>query len=315
MSRSDAEVLDVTNLSVNRHQTAKLARHNNQNVVKGWGDHMGSSTGPAATAHHHRSLFLSDLHLGALAGRPDAILSFLLHTHADHIYLVGDILDLWHPFRPVWSDRHQAVLDILRARAAAGAKIHYLYGNHDKAIATPDEQRRLGLTFATVAAKVTHIGADGQRYLVLHGDVVDMRLLRWSVCTRLGSRIDGLMRGAERRLRALRSITQEPEKTVIDVLSAWLNGLIYAGQAHERRLVGLARASAHDGVICGHFHIPALHDTHGIVYANCGDWVDSRTALVETHGGSLQLLDAQPQLAVASGAPTTLGQPATEARA
>ena len=253
---------------------------------------MGSQMPSDAAPRHHRSLFLSDLHLGALSCRPAAVLAFLRAHTADNIYLVGDILDIWHPLRPVWSERHDAVIDLLRERAAAGAKVHYLFGNHDAAIAHASEQARIGLEFLSVAAEVTHTGADGRRYLILHGDVVDARALRWSLLTRLGSRIDGLLRSTELRLRALRGITHEPESTVIDVLISWLNRLTYAGKAHERRLASLARATAHGGVICGHFHIPALHDDHGVIYANCGDWVDSMTALIETQDGTLQLLDA-----------------------
>lgn len=272
---------------------------------------MGIHPRPSLSVRHYRSLFLSDLHLGALAGRADDVLAFLQRNTAQRIYLVGDILDIWHPFRPVWSDRHDEVIALLRQRAAEGAEIFYLPGNHDSAIADPQEQARLGLDFATVARQLTHLGADGRRYLVMHGDAVDMRVLRWSICTRIGSRLDGIMRGTEARLRALRGMTVQPETTFIDMAISWLNGQIYAGHAHERRLVALARESAHGGVICGHFHIPALHDDHGILYANCGDWVDSRTALVETEDGSLQLLDATPEVATGlSGAP--LGQPAHE---
>jgi UDP-2,3-diacylglucosamine pyrophosphatase LpxH len=46
-----------------------------------------------------------------------------------------------------------------------------------------------------------------------------------------------------------------------------------------------------DGVICGHIHWAALKDVDGLVYANCGDWVDSCTAIVEHHDGRLELVD------------------------
>jgi UDP-2,3-diacylglucosamine pyrophosphatase LpxH len=269
---------------------------------------------PVSTPRHFRSLFLSDLHLGALACRPQAVLGFLENHDADHIYLVGDILDVWHPLRPVWSERHDAVVDLLRRRASAGASVHYLFGNHDGAMARPSEQARLGLDFLTVAPEVTHVGADGRRYLVLHGDVVDVRPLRWSVITRLGSRVDGLLRGIDGRLRALRGVAVKPESTFIDMLIGGVNRITYAGQAHERRLVALARASDHGGVICGHFHIPALHDDHGILYANCGDWVDSMTALAETADGSLQLLQYAARGSAATAARGAADPVGSEAR-
>ena len=45
-----------------------------------------------------------------------------------------------------------------------------------------------------------------------------------------------------------------------------------------------------DGVICGHIHVAAIRDVHGICYVNCGDWVDSCTAIVEHAGGRLELV-------------------------
>jgi hypothetical protein len=41
----------------------------------------------------------------------------------------------------------------------------------------------------------------------------------------------------------------------------------------------------------------------GVVYVNCGDWVDSCTAIVEHHDGRLELVQAWQPVAVAS-APT-----------
>ena len=68
------------------------------------------------------------------------------------------------------------------------------------------------------------------------------------------------------------------------------------GTGYEARLIARAKRAGCDGVICGHFHKPALHDHHGLTYANCGDWVDSFTALAEDADGRLSLLshDAEP---------------------
>jgi UDP-2,3-diacylglucosamine pyrophosphatase LpxH len=51
-----------------------------------------------------------------------------------------------------------------------------------------------------------------------------------------------------------------------------------------------ARRRGLDGIVCGHIHRAALEVRHGLVYANDGDWVESLTALVEDHDGTLRLL-------------------------
>ena len=46
-----------------------------------------------------------------------------------------------------------------------------------------------------------------------------------------------------------------------------------------------------EGVICGHIHSAAVKDIDGIRYINCGDWVDSCTAIVEHWDGHMELVD------------------------
>ncbi|MGL4558346.1 MAG: metallophosphoesterase, partial [Afipia sp.] len=42
-----------------------------------------------------RTLFISDVHLGARGSQADRLLDFLRCHDADTIYLVGDIIDGW----------------------------------------------------------------------------------------------------------------------------------------------------------------------------------------------------------------------------
>jgi len=46
-----------------------------------------------------------------------------------------------------------------------------------------------------------------------------------------------------------------------------------------------------DGVICGHIHAAAIKEISGITYMNCGDWVDSCTAIVEHTDGRMELIE------------------------
>jgi UDP-2,3-diacylglucosamine pyrophosphatase LpxH len=247
-----------------------------------------------------RTLFLSDLHLGALGARADRLVDFLRATPADTYVLVGDVLDLWQPLLPNWGRDDQAVVDHLCGRLRDGARIVYLVGNHDPVPGRAPAGRRLPVA---PLAEIVHEAADGRRFLVLHGDVVDSRLVRAHVVTRLGSRIDHTLRRADRMLGALRRRTSGEARTTIGWLIGSVNDILYARRSHERRLVALARARGLDGVICGHFHIAGLHEAHGLIYANCGDWVDSFTALGERHDGTLCLL------AHALGAAEAHGQP------
>jgi UDP-2,3-diacylglucosamine pyrophosphatase LpxH len=60
----------------------------------------------------------------------------------------------------------------------------------------------------------------------------------------------------------------------------------------EERLTHLAKSGGYDGIICGHFHHPALHNGFGTTSANCGcgDWSGNNTAIVEDFDGHLDLV-------------------------
>jgi len=42
--------------------------------------------------------------------------------------------------------------------------------------------------------------------------------------------------------------------------------------------------------VCGHIHRAEISVTGGVLYLNCGDWVESCTALVEHADGKIELL-------------------------
>jgi UDP-2,3-diacylglucosamine pyrophosphatase LpxH len=258
-----------------------------------------------APVQRHRTLFLSDLHLGAIGSKPDHILGFLEENHADHYVLVGDILDLWQPLLPHWREGDQRVLNHLRDRQAKGATLRYLRGNHDPNPQDVAASKRLDLA---VEDALVHLSADGRRYLVLHGDCADGRAVRSHLMTRIGSRIDHILRRLDQGLSRLRRRSLPEARSTIEALLSWVNDAMYKSRGHERRLIDMARARGLDGVICGHFHIASLHEDHGLIYANCGDWVDSLTAIAESPDGGLQLLAWQAEGAVAARDIKTLAQ-------
>lgn len=219
------------------------------------------------------------------------------------MYLVGDIFDHVHPSRPFWNPHHDRIVTVIRARAAAGMDLVLLAGNHD---ASPSVD---GLTALGVAAvdRAVHHSARGQSYLVLHGEVCDSRLLRWHLWTRLGSRIDAALRSLDTRLRRLRGGMPPDRRSLIERLLAAVSAALALGSAHERKLAALAQAQGHHGVVCGHFHKPALRDLQGIFYANCGDWVDSLTAIAEDAEGHLHLLAAPAPVPAAAVGPALHG--------
>ncbi|MFV1984937.1 MAG: UDP-2,3-diacylglucosamine diphosphatase [Thiohalomonadales bacterium] len=55
----------------------------------------------------------------------------------------------------------------------------------------------------------------------------------------------------------------------------------------------IAEASKHQvhGIICGHIHNAGINKFNNFRYCNDGDWVESCTALVEHHDGTLEIIN------------------------
>jgi UDP-2,3-diacylglucosamine pyrophosphatase LpxH len=234
-----------------------------------------------------RSLFLSDTHLGAKGCRADRLLDFLNSHDAEVIYLVGDIFDNRQPFRSNWSPVHDAVVQNLLSKVREGQRIVYLPGNHDEVF-----RRHYGVYFdcIEVVERALHTAADGKRYLVLHGDCFDVvvKHLRW--LSWIGGHIDGAVRSLNAVLNRGRRLCGLADWSLMEIILSRLNRLITRGDRFEHRLTALAREHAAAGVICGHLHSAAIHEEFGVVYANCGDWIDSCTAIAEDADGRLQII-------------------------
>ena len=59
----------------------------------------------------------------------------------------------------------------------------------------------------------------------------------------------------------------------------------------EDSVVRDVKSRGYDGVICGHIHAATIKQIDGVIYINCGDWVDSCTAIVEHFDGRMELVE------------------------
>ena len=236
----------------------------------------------------YRTLWISDLHLGTRGSQAELVLDFLRHNESDTLYLVGDIADGWALKRSfTWTQLHNDVVQKVLRRVRKGTRAIYIPGNHD-AFA----RAYVGLQFGgiDVMREAVHTTADGRRLLVLHGDEFDgaVRYAPW--LSKLGARAYELALLLNTTVNRARKAFGMPYWS----LAAYLKGktkkaVQYMGD-FENAVAALARERGVDGVVCGHIHKAELRPINGVLYANCGDWVESCTALAEHDDGRLELL-------------------------
>ena len=236
----------------------------------------------------HRTLFLSDIHLGARASQADMLVEFLSEHSAETVYLVGDIVDFWRIKRgPRWPEANNQVLQAILRMVRQGSKVVYIPGNHD------DEVRAYcGSNFGGIAIErsAVHVTADGKRYLIMHGDEFDVVSQRARWLAVIGDYAYQVALWTNSPVNFVRRRFGLPYWS----LSAYLKGRVKAAVNFigdfEHMLSDEAKKQNADGVICGHIHQAAskmFGDTH---YINTGDWVESCTAVVEDQSGGFHLI-------------------------
>ena len=240
----------------------------------------------------YRTIFISDLHLGTPGCQAEALLDFLKVHPSDNLFLVGDIVDGWQLRRKwFWPQSHNDVVQKLLRRARKGCRITYIPGNHDEFA-----REFIGHHFGGVEVlkEAVHTTADGRHLWVIHGDYFDAVVQRAKWLAYLGDNLYEFTLRLNRHLNILRARMGLPYWSLSSYLKQKVKTALSYVTDFEVSVAQEARRRGHQGVVCGHIHRAEMRDINGVLYCNDGDWVESRSALVENFDGSLELVHWAP---------------------
>lgn len=236
----------------------------------------------------HRTIFVSDTHLGTRGCKAEALADFLAHNECDTLYLVGDIVDGWQLKRRwYWTVAQSHVVAEILHKVDTGTRVIFVPGNHDEF--ARDYAGRL-FAGVEIANEAVHETAGGKKLWVLHGDRFDgviayakwlAHVGDWAYGTAL--RLNDLLFAVRRRLNlpywSLSAFLKHKVKNAVEYISRFEE--IVAREAQTRGV---------DGVVCGHIHHAEIRQIGDVVYHNDGDWVESCSALVEDADGNMEIL-------------------------
>ena len=168
-----------------------------------------------------------------------------------------------------------------------GTQVYFLVGNHDEFLR---EYTPLEIENLSILDEVIHIGQDGKKYLVIHGDLFDQFTLHFGFLYQIGDFgysvllfINRWVNAIRRKLRlkywSLSKLCKQKVKQAVNYINNF-----------EHCLMRYAKQKGCDGVISGHIHTAAVKEIDGLQYYNCGDWVDSCSAVIENLDGSFELI-------------------------
>jgi UDP-2,3-diacylglucosamine pyrophosphatase LpxH len=235
-----------------------------------------------------RSVWISDVHLGTKHSRVAELLEFLRVVDCKYLYLVGDLIDGWElKFRWYWHDDYNVLIQKLLRKSRKLTKVIYISGNHDEFI-----EQFMGMRFGnvTLARQVMHTAADGKKYLVIHGHQADGLTHFNHLLEKLGSHLYIWILDLNLYFNRLRRVFGFGYWSLAAYLKAKAKAAVKYVTEYEDTLAAMARSQKADGVICGHIHRAEMKLMDGVQYMNCGDWVESCTALIEDFDGKIKLI-------------------------
>ena len=244
---------------------------------------------PKNTGKKYKSVFISDLHLGSKHCNSNALLDFLSAIETERLYLVGDIVDVWRLKKKwYWPKSHNQILRKI-LKISEKTEVIYVTGNHDE-IFRSFPNIRIGRI--TVEHRCVHVGIDGKRYLVVHGDLFDnlMRTKTGRFIMHLGDFAYDSLIYINKSVNMMRRLLRMQPWSLAKYLKHKAKlAANYIGE-FEKEMSLYCKRKGYDGIICGHIHHAEITQYDGIVYMNDGDWCESCTALVENYDGTWEIL-------------------------
>jgi UDP-2,3-diacylglucosamine hydrolase len=230
-----------------------------------------------------KAYFISDLHLGS-AEEPNAfvLLKFLKsiqsRSDATHLFLLGDIFDLWIAGHKYFILKYAPLLNELKRIKDSGVYVHYFEGNHDLYL-----EHYFGHELGIIVHKSgASMRIAGKNLRIEHGDQMDLNdkgylflrsFLRTSIMNWLAPRLPSWMivRLGEKMSKASRTYTSQTKVISTDRAKK----VIYD---HAIKCYLQTPIDMH---ISGHLHVaedvvlfPQGPHRAGLRVVNLGSWFD-----------------------------------------
>ena len=234
----------------------------------------------------YRTVVISDVHLGAPHSKLEEVTDFLDSVDCERLILAGDIIDGWQLrlSDDEWDEKKSYFCRaIFRLSQRNQAKIIYVAGNHDDFLDSIIPCELFGIHFCSKYILET----GDKKFVVIHGHAFDSITAQFRWISKLGDVAYNLLIKFNNWWNRRRQATGKEPYSFSKVIKNKVKQAVNYISGFENDLSDFARSVGCDGVICGHIHRAEDKMLKGnIRYLNSGDWVESKTALVEDFEGN-----------------------------
>ncbi len=237
---------------------------------------------------HYKTVVISDVHMGYKRRGEFLVNRFLRSIICDTLVLNGDIFDGWQlrkSGRSKWQAEYTDFLQEVMRLMEGQIQVIYIVGNHDAFF-----DNVVPFQFAGISILRDHIiEGEKHRVFITHGDVFD----------NISSNMKWLAKLGDLGYRTLVFINQlynkwlfwrdKPASTFSDNIRRKIKSSL-ASSDIDTMIADVAKAHKCDIIISGHTHQAEDKMIGDVRHINCGDWLDSMTAVVEDDSSNWTLL-------------------------
>lgn len=242
----------------------------------------------------YKSIFVSDIHIGASHSRSEEFLSFIRQNDAEQWFLVGDIIDAVaikrNKFRD-WKATDTTIVQKILRKSRKGADIYVFDSNH---FMFPLTLMNEYIGNIKLTDQMIYTSLSGQKILINHGHRKDwsLKVLR-GFLPFLGSYSYDLIIKADNFLKALQKIIgikKERELCVFLKKAVRMSTGSFIMQLQKYSVEECIENNC-DIIIQGHTHKAVDFIKKEVRIMNCGAWVREHnpTFIVEHFDGTLEL--------------------------
>lgn len=244
-----------------------------------------------------KAYFISDLHLASDSEANFILFRDWLHQltleNPTHLFLLGDVFDLWVGDYDYFKIKFREIIDVLAELKSKGTEIHFFEGNHDLYLKSFWE---------------------GELGIYVHSDPIEIKLATWNVWLEHGDQIDKddtgyiFLRGFLRSYFVKQLINNLPESLVVFLGEKASRGSRkYTSQIktisevktlnkiHEH-VIKIANDKKVDFLISGHLHVrdefKFVSNNRNCISINLGTWLkEPYVYRIDKQGGSWIKID------------------------
>lgn len=224
----------------------------------------------------YKTIIVSDIHLGTKDSQAKEFIKFLDEHPTKQLILNGDIIDGWALQRgSKWKKQHTKVI-LKLLELSKKTDIVWIRGNHDEFII---DFFNTNIPNINICENYI-LEIQDKKYLVFHGDILDIFSSTWKWVAKLGSIGYDIALTLNTWYNKYRTWRGLPYYSISKTIKSKVKQAVSFIDDFETNAIKIAKQYNCNGVIIGHIHTPDNKLIEGLHYLNSGDWVESKTAIL-----------------------------------